>query len=67
MGQLAVVFEHLNKIEQISEDKKGDSILKRKNCIIRAKNLLAQLKRILRRNQSQNDLQDPYREQGNGY
>lgn len=37
MGQLAVVFEHLNKIEQISEDKKGDSILKRKNCIIREK------------------------------
>lgn len=36
MGQLAVA-EYLNKIEQISEDKKGESIFKGKNWIIRAK------------------------------
>ena len=35
-GRLAVV-EYLNKIEQISEDKKGEPIFKRKNWIIRAK------------------------------
>lgn len=42
MGQLDVVFENLNKIGQVSEDKKGDSILERKIWIIRAKKLLAQ-------------------------
>lgn len=42
MGQLDVVFENLNKIGQVSENKKGDSILERKIWIIRAKKLLAQ-------------------------
>lgn len=42
MGQLAVVFENLNKIGQISEDKKGGSISEGKIWIIRAKKLLAQ-------------------------
>lgn len=37
MGQLAAVVVYLNKIEQISEDKRGESILKRKYWIIRAK------------------------------
>lgn len=37
MGQLAVVFEILDKTGQVSEDKKGDSTLERKIWIIRVK------------------------------
>ena len=65
MDQLAVVFENLNKIGQVSEDKKGDSILERKMWIIRAKKNTG-TERISRRNQGQNDLQDPYGGQCNG-